>query len=194
MVIASRRKFSIDEYHKLVDLGFFTENDRIELIRGEIIDMAPKRTPHSVCNSLLWQQLYESIGKQAEIRVQEPIILSSNSEPEPDLVIAKKKPDNYLSAHPTVEDIILVIEISDSTLQYDRETKLSLYAEVGINNYWIFNLVDNRLESYSQPFADTQGKSDYRTKNIFLPNEKIVVPSFDKVSLELASVFPKSEI
>ncbi|MDJ0688644.1 MAG: Uma2 family endonuclease [Xenococcaceae cyanobacterium MO_188.B32] len=194
MVIASRRKFSIDEYHKLVDLGFFTENDRIELIRGEIIDMAPKRTPHSVCNSLVFGELYRLLYNLANVRGQEPIILPLNSEPEPDVVIAKKKADNYLSAHPTVEDIILVIEISDSTLQYDRETKLSLYAEVGINNYWIFNLVDNRLEVYSQPFADPQGKSDYRTKNIFLPNEKIVVPSFDKMTLELASVFPKSEI
>ena len=107
MVTTTRRKFSIDEYHQLVDLGFFSENDRIELIRGEIIEMSPKRTPHSVCNSLLWKQLYELIGKQAEIRVQEPIILSSNSEPEPDVVIAKKKADNYLSSHPTVEDIIL---------------------------------------------------------------------------------------
>ena len=75
MVTVTRKKFTIDEYHKLLDLGFFTENDRIELIRGEIIEMAPKRTPHSVCNSLLWKQLYELIGKQAEIRVQEPIIL-----------------------------------------------------------------------------------------------------------------------
>lgn len=191
MVIASRRKFSIDEYHKLVDLGFFTENDRIELIRGEIIDMAPKGTPQSVCNSLVFGELYRLLYDRANVRGQEPIILSSNSEPEPDVVIAKKKPDNYLSAHPTVEDIILVIEISDSTLQYDRETKLSLYAEVGINNYWIFNLVDNRLESYSQPFADTQGKCDYRTKNIFLPNETIAIPSFAQVNLELASVFPK---
>ena len=75
MVIASRRKFSIDEYHKLVDLGFFTENDRIELIRGEIIDMAPKRTPHSVCNSLVFGELYRLLYNLANGRGQEPIIL-----------------------------------------------------------------------------------------------------------------------
>ncbi len=192
MVVATRRKFSIDEYHKLVDLGFFTENDRIELIRGEIIEMAPKRTQHSVCNSILFGELYRLLYSKASVRGQEPIILlSSNSEPEPDVVIAKKKPDNYLSAHPTVEDIILVIEISDSTLQYDRETKLPLYAEAGINDYWIFNLVDNRLEVYSKPFSDAQGKFDYRTKSIVLPEEKIVIPGFTEVTLELASVFPK---
>lgn len=194
MLAATRRKFSVDEYHQLVDLGFFTENDRIELIRGEIIEMAPKRTPHSVCNSLLWKQLYELIGKQVEIRVQEPITLLSNSEPEPDVVIAKKKADNYLSAHPTVEDIILVIEISDSTLKYDRETKLSLYAEAGIDNYWIIDLVDNYLEVYSNPFSDEQARYCYRNKSIILPNEDIKLPGFKQVTLKLATIFPTNNI
>lgn len=96
----------------------------------------------------LWKRLYDLVGKQAEIRVQEPIILS-DSEPEPDVVIARQKSDNYLSAHLTAKDIILIVEIADSTLEYDREVKLSLYAEAGINNYWIFNLVDSRLEAYN---------------------------------------------
>lgn len=191
MVAATRRKFTISEYHQLVDLGFFTENDRIELIRGEIIEMAPKRTPHSVCNSLLWKQLYELIGKQAEIRVQEPITLPSNSEPEPDVVVANKKDDNYLSAHPTVEDIILVIEISDSTLKYDQETKLFLYAEARINNYWIINLVDNHLEVYSNPFSNNQDKFGYKNTNIFLPNEIINIPDFTETTLSLDSIFSK---
>ena len=191
MLAATRKKFTIDEYHQLVNLGFFTENDRIELIRGEIIDMAPKRTPHSVCNSLLWKQLYELIGKQAEIRVQEPITLSKNSEPEPDVVIARKKDDNYLSAHPTAADIILVIEISDSTLKYDRETKLPLYAEAGIDYYWIVNLVDNHLEVYSRPFSSNKDNFGYRNKSIVLPHESIEVPNFDNLILELSTVFPK---
>ncbi len=190
MVIATPRKFTIEEYHKLIDLGFFPENQRIELIRGEILEMPPKRTIHSVCNSLLWKQIYELIGKQAEIRVQEPIILPLNSEPEPDLVIAQKKTDNYLSGHPHVEDIILIIEISDSTLKYDRETKLSLYAEARINYYWIINLVDNRLEAYTNPFSDSQGNFDYRNKSIFLPDEKINIPNFTEVSLKLNTIFP----
>ncbi|ELS02102.1 hypothetical protein Xen7305DRAFT_00018130 [Xenococcus sp. PCC 7305] len=192
MVIATRRKFTIEEYHQLADWGFFTENAKIELIRGEIIEMAPKRTPHSVCNSRLWKQLYELIGQQAEIRVQEPIMLLSNSEPEPDIVIAKKKSDDYLTAHPTAEEIILVIEISDSTLNYDRETKLSLYAEAGIRDYWIFNLVVNHLEVYTYPFSDGQGIFDYRTKNIVLPNEKIAIPGFLELDLELTAIFPNS--
>ena len=191
MVIATRRKFTIEEYHQLVDLGFFTENDRIELIRGEIVNMAPKRTPHSVCNSLLLSELFRSLHNRANVRGQEPITLPSNSEPEPDVIIARKKSDNYLAGHPTVKDIILVIEIADSTLKYDREIKIPLYAEAGINDYWIFNLVDNCLEVYSKPFSDGQGKFNYRSKNIILPNEQIVIPNFSDVSLELATIFPR---
>ena len=190
MVAGTRRKFTIAEYHQLVDLGFFTENDRIELIRGEIIEMAPKRTPHSVCNSMLWKQLYELIRKQAEIRVQEPITLPSNSEPEPDVVIANKKSDNYLSEHPIVEDIILVIEISDSTLKYDQETKLSLYAEAGINNYWIINLVNNCLEVYNTPFANNKGEFGYKNTKIVLPDETINIPDFTEMTLDLNLIFP----
>lgn len=190
MVVTTRRKFTIDEYHQLVDLGFFTENDRIELIRGEIIEMAPKRTPHSVCNSILFGELYRLIYDKANVRGQEPITLPYNSEPEPDVVIAKKKADNYLSAHPTVEDIILVIEISDSTLKYDQEIKLPLYAEAGINNYWIVNLVDNRLEVYSNYFSDNKGQFDYRNKSIVLPDETISIPLFTQVDLKLSSIFP----
>ncbi len=190
MVAGTRKKFTINEYHQLVNLGFFTENDRIELIRGEIIHMAPKRISHSVCNSLLWKQLYQLLGEKAEIRVQEPITLLGNSEPEPDVVIAKKKADNYLSAHPIAADIILVIEISDSTLKYDKKTKLSLYAEAGINYYWIVNLVDNHLEVYTNPFASSQSEFAYRNKSIFLPNENIDIPEFTNLSLELKSIFP----
>ena len=194
MVVATRRKFTIDEYHQLVDLGFFTENDRIELIRGEIIEMAPKRTPHLVCNSILFGELYKLLSDRANIRGQEPITLPSNSEPEPDVVIAKKKADNYLSAHPVVEDIILVIEISDSTLQYDRETKLSLYAEAGISCYWIVNLVSSCLEMYARPFSDNQGKFNYKNKSIFLPSESIEIPNFDNFTLDLETVFPIANI
>ena len=189
-MVATTRKFTVNEYHRLIDGGFFAENERVELIRGEIITMSPKRTPHSVCNSLLWKTIYNLIGDRAEIRVQEPIFIPPNSEPEPDVVIAVNKDDNYLSSHPTPADVLLVIEISDSTLQYDRETKLPLYAEAEINNYWIVNLSDRHLEAYSQPFSNAKGKFAYRSKQIVLSDETISVPSFDNLTLDLAKVFP----
>ena len=190
MIVATRRKFTIEEYHQLVDLGFFTENERIELIRGEIIDMAPRRTPHSVCNSILFGELYKLLGDRANVRGQEPIILSPISEPEPDVVIAQKKADNYLSTHPTAQDIILIIEISDFTLKYDRDLKLSLYAEANIDRYWIVNLVDNYLEVYTNPFSDNKNIFYYRNKSIFLPNDTIEIPNFEDISLEIKNIFP----
>ncbi|MEG4422689.1 MULTISPECIES: Uma2 family endonuclease [unclassified Microcoleus] len=190
MTAVTAKRFSIAEYHRLGELGFFAPDDRVELIRGEIIKMAAKGTFHSVCNSLLLGELYPLLRKRAIVRGQEPIILSADSEPEPDVVIARNRSDNYLSSHPEPADILLVIEVSDSTLKYDRKTKLSLYAESGISDYWIFNLVDIQLEMHSEPYQKQRGGFDYRVKRVVLPNEVVVIPGFPDLSLDLSAVFP----
>ncbi|NJK69053.1 MAG: Uma2 family endonuclease [Microcoleus sp. CSU_2_2] len=190
MTSVTAKRFSIEEYHRLEELGFFGPDDRVELIRGEIIKMAAKGTPHSVCNSRVFGELYTIMGKRAIVRGQEPIILSPDSEPEPDVVIARNRPDEYLSSHPEPADILLVIEVSDSTLKYDRETKLSLYAEAGIANYWIFNLVDNQLEMHEEPYQKRQGDFNYRSQRVVLSNETVVIPGFPDLSLDLSLVFP----
>ncbi|MCV3216324.1 Uma2 family endonuclease [Plectonema radiosum NIES-515] len=190
MTIVTPKRFTITEYHRLISLGFLTEDDRVELIRGELMQMAAKGTRHSVCNTKLYQELYELIKGLAVVRGQEPIILSSDSEPEPDVVIARGQDDDYLSNHPLPEDILLVIEVSDSTLKYDRNTKLELYAEAQISDYWIINLLANQLERYSQPYQDTQGNFGYRIKQIYLSNESVILPGFPNLSLKLVRVFP----
>lgn len=190
MTAVTAKRFSIAEYHRLEELGFFESDNRFELIRGEIIKMAAKGTFHSVCNSLLLGDLYPLLRKRAIVRGQDPITLSADSEPEPDVVIARNRSDNYLSSHPEPADILLVIEVSDSTLKYDRRTKLSLYAESGISNYWIFNLVDIQLEMHSEPYQKQRGGFDYRVKRVVLPNEVVVIPGFPDLSLDLSAVFP----
>ena len=189
MTTVTPKRFSIAEYHRLIELGFFQENERVELIRGQIIQMAAKGTPHSVCNTLLFGELFTLLQGQATVRNQEPIILSDDSEPEPDIVIVRNRGDRYLDSHPSVADILLVIEVSDSTLKYDRETKLSLYAESGIDNYWLFNLVNNCLEAYSQPYQ-IQGSFEYANRQIYLPNTAIALPHFPPIILDLSKVFP----
>ncbi|MEG4229580.1 Uma2 family endonuclease [Microcoleus sp. N9_B2] len=190
MTAVTAKRFSIAEYHRLGELGFFEPDDRVELIRGEIIIMAAKGTFHSVCNSLLFGELYALVGKRAIVRGQEPITLSDDSEPEPDVVITRNRSDNYLSSHPEPADILLVIEVSDSTLKYDRRTKLSIYAESEISDYWIFNLVDIQLEMHSEPYQKQRGGFDYRVKRVVLPNEVVVIPGFPDLSLDLSAVFP----
>jgi Uma2 family endonuclease len=190
MTVATAKRFSIAEYDRLAELGFFDSDARFELIRGEIIKMAAKGRLHSVCNSVLFGELYVLMARRACVRGQEPIILPTDSEPEPDVVIARHRSDNYVSSHPETADILLVIEVSDSTLKYDRSTKLSLYAESGISDYWIFNLVDIQLEMYSEPYQKQTGGFDYRVKRVVLPNEVVVIPGFPELSLDLSAVFP----
>ncbi|MEL7039542.1 MAG: Uma2 family endonuclease [Cyanobacteria bacterium J06592_8] len=190
MAIATPKRFTISEYHQLTELGFFTEDDRVELIAGEIFQMAAKGTPHSVCETRLERELYKLIGDKATLRGQQPIILSSNSEPEPDRVIVVNREDDYLSSHPTPEDILLLIEISDSSLDYDQEFKLAVYAENQIKDYWIFNLINYQLECYSEPYQKRDQSFSYRRKLIFLQNETVELSSFPELSLELSKVFP----
>lgn len=103
------KRFTIEEYERLAKLGFFKENDRVELIKGEIISMAAKGTPHAVCETRLERELNKLIGERATLRGQLPIIIPDISEPEPDRVIAKNRNDDYLNSHPTSEDILLLI-------------------------------------------------------------------------------------
>ncbi|MEH2418616.1 Uma2 family endonuclease [Nostoc sp.] len=175
--VVTPKRFTIAEYHRLIELGFLTEANHIELIRGELIQMTPKGTPHTVCSSILCRQLDRLLGDvwrqaaslreatptrlQAVIRGQDPVTLPNQSEPEPDVVIARGRDEDYLAHHPYPEDILLVIEISDKTLDYDQTTKLSLYAEAGISDYWIVNLPARQLERHSQPYQNAQSKFSY---------------------------------
>lgn len=192
MNITTTRSFTLDEYHRLIEIGFFDEDERIELIRGEIIKMAAKGTPHTTCCSNLIRELVPLIAGQADLRCQDPITLPSSSEPEPDFAIVQQRADNYLSAHPTPPDIILLIEIAASSLAYDQEVKIPLYAEAGITNYWIFNLVANHLETYSEPYQAILGNG-YSLKRIFLPHQSVNLPNLSNLSLNLSQVFPMTD-
>jgi Uma2 family endonuclease len=197
MTIATSKRFTLDEYNRLAELGFFNEDDRVELIRGEIIQMIANGTPHSVCGTRLNREVTKLIGAllrryrkgRATARTQEPLQLLPNSLPEPDYAIVKNRDDDYLVSHPDPEDVMVVIEISDSSLSYDQEVKLKLYAESGIQNYWILNLRETILEIYSDPYQTTQGAFGYRVKRILLPTDEVRLPGLDAV-LDLAKVFP----
>jgi Uma2 family endonuclease len=192
MNVATPKRFTIDEYHQLISLGFLTEGARIELIRGELIQMTAKGTPHTVCSSILCRQLDRLLGDKVVIRGQDPITLLNDSEPEPDVVIARGTDEDYLAHHPYPQDILLVVEISDSTLTYDQTTKLKLYAEAGIDDYWIVNLNARQLECYNQPYKNAQGEFNYLSKQISLPNQSVAIPGFEDTLLDLSRIFPAS--
>ncbi|MEH1860483.1 MAG: Uma2 family endonuclease [Nostoc sp.] len=171
MSIAQAKRFTLTEYHRLGELGFFHEYDHIELINGEIIEMASKSTAHETCLRNLLRELSKIVGDRATLQSQAPIALLPNSEPEPDFAILQNRDDNYLSGHPQPADVLLVMEVSDSSLGYDQDVKIPLYAKAGIADYWIFNLFDNYLEVYSEAYQNNQGKYGYLNKRIILSNQ-----------------------
>jgi Uma2 family endonuclease len=191
MNVVTPKRFTIAEYHQLIELGFLTQGDRIELIRGELIQMTAKGTPHTVCSSILCRQLDRLLGDEVVIRGQDPITLPNQSEPEPDVVIARGRDEDYLAHHPYPKDILLIIEISDKTIDYDQTIKLSLYAEAGIYHYWIVNLPARQLELYSQPYQNGQNKFSYLSKLISLSNQSVTIPGFEDALLDLSRLFPE---
>jgi Uma2 family endonuclease len=193
MSLVTAKRFTSAEYHQLTELGFLKASDHTELIRGEIVYMAAKGVAHEVCITALIEELINSLKGTAQVRCQSPIALPPGSEPEPDFAIVKNRLDRYIGGHPAPNDILLLIEVSDSSITYDQTTKLSLHAENGIADYWIFNLLDRVLECYRDPYQSFHGKWNYRSKQVYLPTESVVIPNVAEArSLSLEKSFPPS--
>jgi Uma2 family endonuclease len=147
-----RKMFTTGEYHRMIEAGILGEDDRIELIKGEIIHMAAAiGSQHAACVNRLTQLFVENFAGKAIIHVQNPVSIGKHSEPEPDIALLKFREDFYAETHPEPEDVLLIVEIADTSLEYDRETKLPLYAKAGIREAWIVNLKEGCLEVYTNP-------------------------------------------
>lgn len=184
------KRFTLEEYAELTKIGFFKEDDRIELIRGELIEMAAKGTKHIFCCQELVATLPGLVDKKGIVRCQDPIVVPSGSEPEPDFVVVKPRGDRYRDAKAQADDVLLIIEVADSSLEYDRTYKGSLYAEAGIESYWIFNLLDTQLEVLTQPFQNANGDYGYRSQQIYSQNQSIDLPAPLTGSIDLSQIFP----
>jgi len=144
----SRKKFTVKEYYKMAETGILKPIDRVELLDGDIITMSPIKSKHAGIVTHLLEILILDLAGKATILSQSPISISDNTEPEPDLVIAKFKEDRYRSNHPKPNEILLLIEVSDSTLLQDRKTKKQLYAKANIPEYWIFDVKNKQVEVF----------------------------------------------
>lgn len=149
---AAHRRFTVDDYHKMADAGILDEDERVELIKGEIIEMSPVGSRHAAginrANRVLLRRLPMT---SAIVSTQNPIRLDEHSEPQPDLAVLRYRDDFYSGALPKPEDVLLVLEISDSSLRYDRTTKLALYAAAGIPEAWLADLHGDALERHTEP-------------------------------------------
>ncbi|MCB0063947.1 MAG: Uma2 family endonuclease [Caldilineaceae bacterium] len=147
----TRRKFTVDEYHKLIDAGVLHEDDRVELIAGEIHTMSPIDAIHAAHVKRLNQLLGNLLDDRLLIGVQDPILLDDLSEPEPDISILRWRDDFYAQAHPSPADVLLLIEVANTSASYDRNVKLPTYAAAGIAEVWIVNIKRDIVEQYTLP-------------------------------------------
>jgi Uma2 family endonuclease len=153
----ARRLFTRSEYHRMAEVGILKQSDRVELIRGEIVTLSPPGRRHSAFVDNLNELLVLRLGGRALVRVQNPVVLDEYSEPQPDLVLLRRRAVPYKDADATADDVLLLIEVSDSSIRYDRTTKLRLYAEAGVPEYWIVDCTAETVEVYRSPGARGYG-------------------------------------
>ena len=166
-------RFSVAQYHEMIRLGILTEDDPVELLEGWIIHKMPKNPPHRAATKLTRNALEEVVPSGWYVDAQEPITLE-DSEPEPDVVVVRGNTRDYLDRHPGSQDLALVVEIADSTLERERTSKKRIYTCVGIPLYWIANLPEQKLEVYTQPI-DLAQKPTYQQRQDYSLSDEVTV-------------------
>src|SRR4051812_8521708 len=143
-----------DEYERMGEAGIFHPDDRLELLEGAIYEMPPIGSPHAACVDLLITLLTEWAQRRFIVRGQNPVRLNDFSEPQPDVALLRWRDDFYRNSHPTPEDVLLIIEVADSTVESDRSYKVPLYAKAGIAEVWLVNLPEEQIELFASPVND----------------------------------------
>jgi len=160
--VAGFRRFTVDEYHRLIEIGILTENDNLELLEGYLVHKMSRNPPHDGTYQKVLKRLLRCIPPEWDARGQCAITLAE-SEPEPDIAVVRDDPRGYMTRHPEPADCGLIIEVSDSTLSFDRADKSRIYAGAGIAVYWVVNVVDGQIEVYHSPNGTTYAdRQDYR--------------------------------
>jgi len=146
----AKHYFTVSEYDRMGETGVFAPGARVELIEGEIIEMSPIGSRHAACVERIRDHLHEFARRRFLVRTQNPIVLNDFSEPQPDISVLRFREDYYDKAHPRPQDVLLVIEVADTTFPFDRQVKLPLYARAGIPEFLLFNLPKDEIEWFSQ--------------------------------------------
>jgi Uma2 family endonuclease len=146
-----RHRIDVDAFHRMAEAGIFAADARVELIQGEMLDMAPIGSPHAGFVNRLTFCLSQAIGNRAVLSVQHPLRLDKYSEPQPDVALLKPRADFYERQHPTPQDVLLVIEVADSSLRYDREIKSPLCAQYGVTEFWLIDVDARQLTCLREP-------------------------------------------
>ena len=179
------RRFTTEEYHRMGEAGIFSEEDRVELLDGEIVEMSPIGSRHAACVSRLNRMLIQQIGELAIVSVQNPIRLSMRSEPQPDIAVLRPRHDFYGERLPGPQDVMLLIEVADTTAETDRQIKLPLYQNAGIGEVWIIDLLEKKVEVYREPTG-----TDYSSFTLFSEMDRIAPQKFPSIELLASEILP----
>jgi len=184
------RRWTRMEYLKMADAGVFAPGERVELIEGEVIVMTPQKSPHAVAGGLVEDALRAAFGPGFHVRSQRPLNLGPDSEPEPDAAVVRGTLRDYVDAHPTMA--VLIVEVSDTTLAFDRERKGPLYAKAGIPEYWILNLIDRVLEVHRDPgpLPEDPSRSGYRPTQRLGRSETVTPLAAPSATIRVADLLP----
>jgi Uma2 family endonuclease len=179
-----RYRFSVEEYLRMGEAGILSEDDRVELIDGEIVDMPPIGIPHTGAVKRIANELKLQLGRTAVLSVQDPIKIGDFSLPQPDIALLRPRDDFYSTAYPVPDDILLVVEVAESSVRYDREKKLPLYAAAGIPESWLVDIPARKLTLYREPAAD-----GYRTAVEVADLTRVAPTALPDCALDLRGLF-----
>jgi Uma2 family endonuclease len=179
------RLWTVEDYHRMADTGILDDSERVELLEGKIIRMSAKGTAHRSAVGRTYKLLEKRLGNQAWISIQDPIKLNERSEPEPDVAIVQIDSLDYADHHPTPSEVYLIIEVADSSLKFDCETKGKAYAQAGITDYWVLDIVKRQLYVFRQP-----NEEDYQSKVILAENGIISPLQFPDLQIGVLEILP----
>ncbi|MGK7942212.1 MAG: Uma2 family endonuclease [Crocosphaera sp.] len=179
------RIWTVEEYHYLTKIGMFHPTEKLELLEGQIIQMAAKGTSHTVATRRIAKLLGTLLNNQANIYTQDPITLNDYSEPEPDIIAVIQDPLDYFEHHPTPTDIYLIIEVADSNLDYDLSVKSQAYAKSNIRDYWVLDVNERQLNVFREP-----SQKGYKQRFILTEKEEVNLLRFPQIYLSVESIFP----
>ncbi|MBD2446136.1 Uma2 family endonuclease [Nostoc sp. FACHB-152] len=179
------RLWNVDEYHRMLATGIITADERVELIEGQVIPMSAKNPPHAATTLCASDYLKRLLAEVALVRVQDPIQLSQYSEPEPDIAVVRINSRKYVDHHPAPDEVFLLIEVADTTLESDHQQKAPLYAQAGIIEYWILDVNQRQVDVFREPnFAD------YNQQLILDEDVSINLVAFPEIAVQVSQLFP----
>jgi Uma2 family endonuclease len=187
IVMVIRHAFTVDEWHRMGEAGLFGDDARMELLDGEVIEMAPIGSPHAGGVNRLNHLLTSALGAQALVAVQNPVVLDDRSEPQPDIAVLQPRPDDYSRSHPTPSEILLLIEVSDTTLAFDRDIKAPQYARTGVPEYWIVDLAGDQVMVMREPSS-----TGYRDIRSLGPGNELSMGALPGVLFEVSQILGSS--